>query len=47
MVNQSQKETGSHYIADCIRNFERLKCLADRATEQLEDYQIHFVLDND
>jgi hypothetical protein len=47
MVNQSLKENGSHYIADCIKNFEKLKGLADRAVAQLEDYQIHFVIDNE
>lgn len=47
MVNQSLKETGSHYITDCIKNFEKLKVLADSAVAQLEDYQIHFVINNE
>jgi len=46
-VNQSQKEIGSHYITNCIRNLEKLKSLADHALAQLEDDQIHFVIDNE
>lgn len=47
MVNQPLKETSSHYIAVCSKNFEKLKGLADSAVAQLEDYQIHFVIDNE
>jgi hypothetical protein len=47
MTNQTKTNSGSHYIGDCIINFEKLKNLAGKAVSQLDENQIHISLDSE